>query len=192
VAAQDATFAFTEVPTGKCSLRALRLRPRPADGTVGNASRNGLGPSITETVAPRSGLRLMVDDRSGSGRGGDDAESCRRSPSATKGEVSVVGRLPAAVVERVVKQSLGRFKLCYAQALRTNPDLEGRVVATFEISRSGDVTKVSAKDPGTTLADPDVVSCIVRGFSNLTFPQPEEGVVTVKYEIVFAAELEAP
>ena len=30
-----------------------------------------------------------------------------------------------------------------------------------------------------------VVSCVVRGFGNLSFPQPEGGIVTVVYPIIF-------
>jgi hypothetical protein len=33
----------------------------------------------------------------------------------------------------------------------------------------------------------NVVSCVVRGFGNLSFPPPEGGIVTVQYPISFSA-----
>ena len=34
------------------------------------------------------------------------------------------------------------------------------------------------------LPDQSVISCVVRGFGNLSFPQPEGGIVTVVYPIM--------
>ena len=43
----------------------------------------------------------------------------------------------------------------------------------------------TASDGGSELPDQGVVSCVVRGFGNLSFPQPEGGIVTVVYPIIF-------
>ena len=40
-------------------------------------------------------------------------------------------------------------------------------------------------DGGSDLPDQSVVQCVVRGFGNLSFPQPEGGMVTVVYPIMF-------
>jgi hypothetical protein len=40
-------------------------------------------------------------------------------------------------------------------------------------------------DGGSDLPDQSVVQCVVRGFGNLSFPQPEGGMVTVVYPIIF-------
>jgi hypothetical protein len=74
--------------------------------------------------------------------------------------------------------------LCYENGLRTNPKLAGRVTVKFVIDRSGAVT--SATDSGSDLPDKLVVSCVVRGFGNISFPQPEGGIVTVVYPIDLA------
>ena len=41
------------------------------------------------------------------------------------------------------------------------------------------------QDGGSDLPDQGVVGCVVRGFGNLSFPQPEGGIVTVVYPIIF-------
>jgi hypothetical protein len=35
------------------------------------------------------------------------------------------------------------------------------------------------------MPDQAVVGCVVRGFGNLSFPQPEGGIVTVVYPLIF-------
>jgi hypothetical protein len=58
-----------------------------------------------------------------------------------------------------------------------------RVAVKFVIDRAGSVS--TASDGGSDLPDQGVVSCVVRGFGNLSFPQPEGGIVTVVYPIIF-------
>jgi hypothetical protein len=99
------------------------------------------------------------------------------------------GRLPAEVIQRIVRQSFGRFRACYEVGLKTNPRLQGRVSTSFVIGRDGAVS--SATNAGSDLPDPAVVSCVVRAFYGISFPQPEGGIVTVTYPITFSP-LEAP
>jgi len=96
-------------------------------------------------------------------------------------DVSVSGRLPPDVIQRTVRQNFGRFRACYEIGLRSNPNLEGRVVARFVISRDGAVSNVSA---GGDLPDSQVRSCVASAFYGLSFPAPENGIVTVSYPIV--------
>lgn len=96
---------------------------------------------------------------------------------------TVNGRLPAEVIQRVVRQNYGRFRNCYESALRTNPALSGRIATKFVIDRNGAVSM--AQDGGSDLPDRNVVSCVVRSFSNLSFPTPDGGLVTVTYPIQF-------
>ncbi len=96
----------------------------------------------------------------------------------------VEGRLPPEIVQRTLRQNYGRYKLCYENGLRRNPKLAGRVVIRFVIGRDGSVSSVA--DGGSTLADREVVSCIVRSAYVLSFPQPEGGIVTVTYPLMLA------
>jgi hypothetical protein len=100
------------------------------------------------------------------------------------GAMQVSGRLPQEVIQRILKQNFGRFRFCYQNGLRKNPDLAGRVVVKFVIDGSGEVA--STADRGSDLPDREVVACVVHSFSTLSFPQPEAGIVTVVYPILFA------
>jgi hypothetical protein len=119
----------------------------------------------------------------GNGHGRLSGAHQTKSPTLRQGNTTVNGRLPPEVIQRIVRQNFGRFRLCYENGLRNNPTLSGRVAVKFVIDRSGAVS--TAQDGGSELPDQGVISCVVRGFGNLSFPQPEGGIVTVVYPIIF-------
>jgi hypothetical protein len=119
----------------------------------------------------------------GSGRGKLGGGHQVKAPRIREGATSVNGRLPPEVIQRIVRQNFGRFRLCYENGLRGNPNLQGRVTVKFVIDRSGAVAMTA--DGGSDIPDSGVVGCVVRGFANLSFPQPEGGMVTVVYPIIF-------
>jgi len=109
---------------------------------------------------------------------------CGGTPTTDGCATTVNGRLPPEVVQRVVRQNFGRFRLCYEEGLRKSPSLEGRVAVKFVIARDGSVT--TSQDAGSDLADEGVRQCVVRSFGTLSFPQPEGGIVMVTYPIVLS------
>jgi FHA domain len=119
----------------------------------------------------------------GNGRGRLGGGHQVKSPKLREGATQVNGRLPPEVIQRIVRQNFGRFRLCYENGMRNNPNLQGRVSVKFVIDRSGAVSMTA--DGGSDLPDQSVVQCVVRGFGNLSFPQPEGGMVTVVYPIMF-------
>jgi hypothetical protein len=98
----------------------------------------------------------------------------------------VNGRLPPEVIQRVIRQSFGRFRGCYESALVTNPALQGRVAASFVIARDGAVS--ASVDAGSDLPDRGVVGCVVSAFGALSFPAPEKATVSVGYALAFSPE----
>jgi hypothetical protein len=114
----------------------------------------------------------------GSGRG----RLGKPAPKVRMGQTNVSGRLPPEVIQRIVRQSFGRFRLCYENGLRNDPTLAGRVTVQFVINREGKVENAKAEGD---LADKAVTACVGRAFFGLEFPQPEGGIVTVSYPIVF-------
>ncbi len=104
-------------------------------------------------------------------------------PRLRQGATQVTGRLPPEVIQRIVRQNFGRFRLCYEAALRSKPRLAGKVVVRFGIDGTGAVTTVA--DAGSDVGDPAMITCVTRSFSNLSFPAPEGGTVTVVYPIHF-------
>ncbi len=142
----------------------------------------GIGLGSIGTIGHGSGTGSGQGFGSGHGRLGGDHKA--KAPQLRQGAITVSGRLPPEVIQRIVRQSFGRFRLCYENGLRNNPNLQGRVSVRFVIDRSGAVS--STGNGGSDLPDSSVVSCVVRSFSGLSFPQPEGGIVTVVYPISFA------
>ena len=109
----------------------------------------------------------------------------KATPRLREGAVQVTGRLPPEVIRRIVRQNFGRFRLCYENGLRGHPGLAGRVSTRFVIDRSGSVA--SAANEGSDLPSASTVACVVRGFGNLSFPEPEAGgSVSVVFPITFS------
>ena len=100
--------------------------------------------------------------------------------------LSINGRLPPEIIQRIIRQNMGRFRLCYERALERRPDLAGRVVTRFIVGRDGSV--VLAVDAGSDLPDLNVVSCVVRAFQTLSFPEPTGGTVNVVYPLSLTPE----
>lgn len=105
--------------------------------------------------------------------------------SVRMGTMQVTGRLPPEVVQRIVRRNFARFRLCYEDGVRKNPSLTGRVTTRFTIDRDGTV-KGAPEDAGSDLPDASVVQCVLRAFSNVSYPQPEDGVVTVVVPLLFS------
>ena len=106
-----------------------------------------------------------------------------RGPRMRPGVTAISGRLPPEVIQRIVRQNYGRFRGCYELGLAHNPNLEGRVQARFIIGRDGAVS--NAHNGESDLPDPSVVSCVISAFYGLNFPEPDGGIVTVAYPIMF-------
>ncbi len=151
-------------------------------GEGGGGRGEGIGLGNIGTLGHGAGTGTGSGFGSGHGRLGGAHKT--KSPSLRQGATTVNGRLPAEVIQRIVRQNFGRFRLCYENGLRTSPTLQGRVAVKFVIDRSGAVS--TASDGGSDLPDQGVVRCVVRGFGNLSFPPPEGGIVTVVYPISFS------
>jgi Ca-activated chloride channel family protein len=125
----------------------------------------------------------------GSGHGRLGGSHRSKPPQVRLGATSVSGRLPPEVIQRIVRQNFGRFRLCYERGLRNDPNLSGTVVVSFVIGESGAVSSTTA---GGSLADKEVSSCVASSFARLSFPQPEGGQVRVRYPLSFSPGDDAP
>lgn len=141
-------------------------------GTYGHGSGTGMG----QGFGPGDGAGWSR----GVGRKGHTPQGIRMREGGT----SVSGHIPPEVIQRIVRQNFGRFRFCYENALRSNPNLQGRVSVRFVIGRDGSVSNVGSG--GSDLSDSGVVSCVTRAFYGLSFPAPDGGIVTVTYPILFS------
>lgn len=155
---------------------AADARPAPA-----TEQEESIGLGTIGTIGHGAGTSTGQGFGSGHGRlGGAHAQA---APSVRQGATQVSGRLPPDVIQRIVRQRFGRFRLCYENGLRSNPNLQGRVAIRFVIGPDGVVR--GASDGGSDLPSQEVIACVARGFTGISFPQPEGGIVTVVYPITF-------
>lgn len=170
-----ALWAAGEVWANQLRAEALRDEARRA-GNDGDLSLVGLLYERPETAAAPSAssgpTSPPVPDR-------DSKISRMRA-----GGASISGRLPPEVISRIIRQNFGRFRLCYENGLRNNPNLQGRVAVRFVIGADGAVSNVG--NGGSDMPDGGVISCVVRAFYGLSFPRPEGGIVTVVYPMMFS------
>ncbi len=151
-------------------------------GEGGGGHGEGIGLGALGTIGHGGGLGDGQGFGGGHGHLGNAHHA--RPPQVRIGGTTVSGHLPPEVIQRIVRQNFGRFRACYEDGLRANPNLQGRVSARFVIGRDGAVSNVG--NGGSDLPDNAVVSCVVRAFYGLSFPQPDGGIVTVTYPIVFS------
>ncbi len=151
-------------------------------GEGGGGRGEGIGLGSIGTIGHGAGTGTGQGFGSGHGRLGGSHST--RAPQVRMGQTTVNGRLPPEVIQRIVRQNYGRFRLCYENGLRNNPNLQGRVSIRFVIGRDGAVSNVG--NGGSDMPDAAVVQCVIRAYYGLSFPQPEGGIVTVVYPIMFS------
>lgn len=149
-------------------------------GEGGGGQGMGIGLGSVGTIGHGAGTGTGQGFGSGAGRLAGSHSS--GAPLIRGSIVEGRGRLPPEVIQRIVRQNFGRFRLCYEQGLRNNPSLAGAVEVSVVIGRDGSVSaaQASRSEVGS------VGGCIARGFANLSFPQPEGGIVTFKYGVALA------
>jgi hypothetical protein len=159
------------------------LGPDQGGGGVANLlGMNGIGALGHTGICTGGPCGRIGAGRAGPG-GGDHKSHFNGVRYATP---TTNGRLPAEVIQRIVRLNDGRYRNCYEKALRGDPGLSGRVTVKFMIDRHGAVA--FAADGGSDIPDQGVRECVVRSFAALSFPEPQDGTVTVVYPIVFNPE----
>jgi outer membrane biosynthesis protein TonB len=160
------------------SLPAPKPDPPPSLALIPHGEDHDGDPLKAGSSPPKSGIGLGSNPSRGVGGGGK-----KSMPTIRQGATQVNGRLPPEVIQRVVRQNIGRMRACYENVLATKPDLQGRVAVKFVIDTSGAVA--SASDGGSDLPEPSVIKCVQNVFASLSFPKPEGSSVTVVYPLVF-------
>ncbi|MEZ4232359.1 MAG: AgmX/PglI C-terminal domain-containing protein [Polyangiaceae bacterium] len=154
-------------------------------GLGGGGFGEGIGLGSIGTINHGAGTCNGGDCQGfGNSHGISNGTHATKAPKIRPGGTTVSGRIPPEVVQRIVRQNYGQFRMCYENGLRANPNLAGRVTVRFVIGADGSVS--NASNGGSDLPDSGVVGCVVRGFYSLGFPSPENGIVTVVYPIMFS------
>ncbi|MBI4956534.1 MAG: AgmX/PglI C-terminal domain-containing protein [Myxococcales bacterium] len=100
------------------------------------------------------------------------------------GKPSTDGPVPAPTVARLTHGLAGRMRMCFELALRSTPEVAGRLEVRFVIGRDGNVS--SAKDAG-PLAESPLGRCASRMLYGLSFPRYEGGLTRAVFRVSFVA-----
>lgn len=173
-------------PLGDEPLGGLLGADVPTALGTGGLGLSGVGPSAGGAgglggigTLGTGGLGTGAGYGSSSGRLGRGRASTSTVTTPTPG---VTGSYPPEIVRRIVRASLAPVRYCYEKGLVKNPALSGKVTVQFVIGLDGAV--VSAQSTS-TLAEPDVESCVVAVFRRMAFPKPDAGLVQVNYPLLF-------
>jgi len=104
--------------------------------------------------------------------------------SASIGAPDVDGVVDQASISRVVKRHRRAIRRCYEKALKTNPNLRGKIAVTFMITERGRTDMIEISQD--TMHEPKVASCIKAVIRRWRFPKPENGSASVTFPFVFA------
>jgi pSer/pThr/pTyr-binding forkhead associated (FHA) protein/outer membrane biosynthesis protein TonB len=110
---------------------------------------------------------------SGPGRFGQKGE---HAIDIVSENVQVLSGLSKDIINAVINRNRPLIRACYDTALRRNPQLNGKVVMFFDISKDGKVIRVGVKE--STVGDAGLGNCIADRIRNMEFPRPEAPVTT--------------
>jgi hypothetical protein len=161
-------------------------------GTKGTGAGGGgtgertLGLGILNTVGVGTGVGPGHGPGIGYGSGvGKLGPRRAKVPDVIIGDSHVRGTLDKEIIRRIVRRHLNEVKFCYDQALTRQPKLEGRLVAQFTISGSGQV--IASVKQSSTLGALEAEMCVVNAIKRWNFPAPQGGgLAIVTYPFTFA------
>lgn len=157
-------------------------------GSGGLGSRgSGLGGGGTADGLGGLGTKGIGSGASGYGAGGGNfGKKGKGGIGAVGGDPIILGALDRSLIDEVVKRHLKAIRYCYQRELTKSPNLKGKVVVKFVISKDGSVSSASKKS--STVKSPAVESCVVSRFKRMQFPKPKGGgIVIVSYPFIFTA-----
>ncbi len=103
---------------------------------------------------------------------------------AQGGSPIILGALDKSAISDEVRRHLAQIRYCYQRELTKQPALSGKAVVKFVIGADGMVSSAEIKE--TTMADPDVESCLCDVIRRMEFPEPRGGgIVIVSYPFIF-------
>ena len=95
-------------------------------------------------------------------------------------------------IESAMKIFLPNMRKCYDQVRAEYPDIEGRIVLSFQISKNDDpenidIAKIEEVEILETELDyEEMDNCVMDTIDNLWFEPPEDGKIFVRYPFVFS------
>jgi hypothetical protein len=149
------------------------------------------GGAITPFIPGGEGLSLggQVLDTQGFDLGdgpelelGEEKRERKLVGRAKAGKTEIFGDVDQKGVRAYINQRTSALRHCYEQALRTRPDLSGKMTYTISISTMGNVTSVVIDED--TVGDASVRTCTQAKIKGWRFPRGED-TAEVTFPVVF-------
>ena len=103
------------------------------------------------------------------------------------GHARYYGKVDAFVVRHTIRRDLPKINRCYESALRSAPELAGKVKVRFAIIRNGEVKAVRVLE--NTTGSEGVERCVARVVSGIQFPSRRSGkALSFTFPFVFAPQ----
>lgn len=120
-------------------------------------------PATTAPAAAAPGSEIEHPETSGTCVG-EPSKAAKKGHTLTRAMCCYTS--PSVFISRI-QTKRDDFAACYRDALLRDPKTQGRVVSKFVIEEDGSV--MSACDAGSTVGDPELVECILRTMTTVTF-----------------------
>ncbi len=170
-------------PRGLEALDNLRA-PGSAAAGPGFGERRGPGGPGTMRLG---GIGIGIGGPGGPGGGGFGPliGGSRRGPVEVAAQPQpLAGACEKSVIAKTVQRHANAIRTCYETALSKNPSLEGKLSVEFTIDPAGAVG--DARISESTLAAPEVDTCVLQRVARWRFPEPKDGgVCVIRYPWVF-------
>jgi tetratricopeptide (TPR) repeat protein len=156
-------------------------------GSGGLGSRgSGLGGGGSSAKPAGASTRGRGSGRSGYGpAGGNVRAKGGEGIGRIGGDPIILGALKKSLIDAVIKRHIHQIRYCYQRELTKDPNLGGKLVVKFVISKDGSVSKASTKK--STMGSKAVEECINSRFMRFRFPEPKGGgIVIVSYPFIFS------
>ncbi|MDP6945769.1 MAG: AgmX/PglI C-terminal domain-containing protein, partial [Myxococcota bacterium] len=133
--------------SGRCERSATEVEKNSVlYSLLGASSSDGVSVSDSASGVALGGLDSALGGVKGASKGGKGGEkSVKLKVGARLGGAVGVGTIDKAKVKSVFRRRRGAIKHCYERALKSNPNLKGKVTIRFSIGSVGRVTSATVK-----------------------------------------------
>jgi hypothetical protein len=178
-------------PSEPTATATTTVAPAPSDtgpadiGPAGAASKEDRERAALDLLAGGPPATRLPIESVDEGKSFDRDLRDRLAPRAPEKLVDVdvsVGEPPGDARE-VVARMKPRFRRCYQNGLKSNPNLAGSLVFKVDVGAKGDVTRVRMITGRGDLGS--IVECLKGVVSGARFAQPDGGSTTITIPITF-------
>lgn len=114
---------------------------------------------------------------------GDGKKERKIKGRARAKKTDIFGDVDKKALRLYIKRRTTALQSCYNKALRTQPDLAGKMSYTIDISTMGNVTKVQVEED--TLGSSSVKACTTAKIRGWRFPRQED-TAEINFSVVFS------